>query len=144
MTPKIGEFLTHFDIYFGPVDPSRPFFRAMFVMPKHLNTPICFFIEILRTKQCKIVSNNTLKRDPKKCIFLIINRYVNCNVYSIYPVRNSHILREQCSNISRLHTRSICDLSHLRNRHRASTQRTLHSNYTFQTDRVNTCRPFPQ
>ena len=75
-----------FILYFALSDPSRPFFQTIFVMLKHLSTPICFFIEILRTKQCKIVSNNNPKSDPKKCIFLIINRYVNCNVYSTINV----------------------------------------------------------
>ena len=40
-----------FIVYFALIDPSRPFFRTIFVMPEHLSITICFFKEILTTKQ---------------------------------------------------------------------------------------------
>ena len=55
---------------------------AILPILKHARALILLFLKIFNTKQRKIVLNNNLKRDPEKWLFLIINRYVNCNVYS--------------------------------------------------------------
>ena len=71
-----------FDIfltYFGPIDPSRPFFRAIFVILTHLRGIFCVLNEISSKKQRKIVTISTKKgalKGPQKMAFLIVHRHV--------------------------------------------------------------------
>jgi hypothetical protein len=71
-----------FDIfltYFESIDPSRPFFRAIFVILTHLRGIFCVLNEILSKKQRKIVTISTKKgtlKGPQKMVFLIVHRLV--------------------------------------------------------------------
>ena len=65
--------------YFGPIDPSRPFFRAIFVILTHLRGIFCVLNEISSKKQRKIVTISTKKgalKGPQKMAFLIVHRLI--------------------------------------------------------------------